>query len=565
MARLVIDPGKLSILFLTTVFFVILSAPVATFGQAEQPSENGFDSIEALIEILKAKGVVTEEEAVKFIKRYREEPPSLTRKKEERVIMIVPEEQEEEIADRVSESVNERVKKDVDALGEEVDIKTEDLLRRTSENSRSLRELENKVNEDLANKVYKASWAQRIRFGGDVRLRYQADYFDENNAILLDPSEPTEIINTTKDRHRFRYRARISMKAQVLDPREDVNVGKVEIGGRLSTGNEENPVSTNDTLGDYQNKDSVVFDRVYLKWTYSPEEMVWEGKIPEFSISGGRIPNPWFYTDLVWDSDVNFEGVAANLQTDTLMSNPWSAFVTLGAFSIQEVELSSQDKWLYAGQVGVERKKLMGLSGKLGVAYYEYDNIVGERNDALRPNERDYTAPQFQQRGNALMDIDPSDDELFALASDYELLNITGQLDYSYWFPVHCILTADYVKNLGFDRDKVAARIGLGADVPSGLDTGYQIKLKTGYPEPSTFGEWNVSLAYKYLEGDAVLDAFTDSDFHGGGTNAEGWILGAELGLFKDVWLSTKWMSTDEIDGPPLAIDTFQVDVNSRF
>jgi hypothetical protein len=121
------------------------------------------------------------------------------------------------------------------------------------------------------------------------------------------------------------------------------------------------------------------------------------------------------------------------------------------------------------------------------------------------------------------------------------------------------------VKNLGFDRDKVAARIGPGADVPSGLDTGYQIKLKTGYPEPRTFGEWNVSLAYKYLEGDAVLDAFTDSDFHGGGTNAEGWILGAEFGLYRDVWLSTRWMSADEIEGPAVAIDTFQLDVNSRF
>jgi hypothetical protein len=247
------------------------------------------------------------------------------------------------------------------------------------------------------------------------------------------------------------------------------------------------------------------------------------------------------------------------------MSNPWSWFGTVGAFSIQEVELSDEDKWLYAAQVGVEREKLMGLSGKLGLAYYSYDNIVGERNDIRAENEKDYTAPQFQQKGNALMDIDPTSDELFALASDFELLNLTVELNYSYWFPIHCILTADYVKNLGFDRDKVAERIGPDAEVPDNLDMGYQVKFKTGYPKPSTFGEWNLSLAYKYLQGDAVIDAFTDSDFHGGGTNAQGWILGGEFGLFKDVWLSTRWISTDEIEGPPLAVDTLQVDVNSRF
>jgi hypothetical protein len=190
---------------------------------------------------------------------------------------------------------------------------------------------------------------------------------------------------------------------------------------------------------------------------------------------------------------------------------------------------------------------------------------VGERNNVSNPNEKDYTAPLFQQKGNSLMDIDPTSSELYALASNFELLNITGKLDYSYWFPIHCILTADFVKNLGFDREEVAARIGSGADVPEDLDTGYQIKFEVGYPKPSAFGEWSLGLAYKYLEGDAVLDAFTDSDFHLGGTNAKGWILGGKFGLYEDLWLRARWLTSDEIEGPPLAIDTLQVDVNAKF
>ena len=72
-------------------------------------------------------------------------------------------------------------------------------------------------------------------------------------------------------------------------------------------------------------------------------------------------------------------------------------------------------------------------------------------------------------------------------------------------------------------------------------------------------------LFYKHLEADAVLDAFTESDFHLGGTNTKGWILGARLGLRKNWWLRTRWLTADEIEGPALAIDVLQVDINAAF
>jgi hypothetical protein len=237
--------------------------------------------------------------------------------------------------------------------------------------------------------------------------------------------------------------------------------------------------------------------------------------------------------------------------------------LTLGVFPLYEEEFSDRDKWLYAGQAGVEYRKAMGLSGKLGVAYYDYENITGVRNDPLQPGVWDFTAPQFQQKGNTLMDIDPGAGIKTALASDYNLLNVTAQLDYDYWFPIHIVLLMDYVKNLGFDRTEVAARTG-NPNVEEDTE-GYQFGLTVGYPTIRYFGEWNTFLFYKYLGADAVLDAFTDSDFHLGGTNAKGWILGGELGLYKNVWLRGRWLTADEIKGPPLAIDVLQVDVNARF
>ena len=552
-------------LIVAGVLVLMVCAPLA-WGEEDRPPAKEFDGIEALIRILQDKGVITSQEAQTFIRRYKKVP--LQRQQSKNVIMIIPEEQEKRVAERVSEGLGEKVQGEIESLEKEMDAKTEDLFRRSTENKRNLQVLETKVYEDLANKVYKSSWAQRIRWGGDVRVRYQGDFFDETNALIDRPDEPAKTLNTTNDRQRGRYRVRLALKADIVDSRSsEVNVGKAEVGIRLATGNETDPISTNETFGDFQNKDDIVFDRAYLKWTYQPWEMVWGGKIPELSIIGGRIPNPWFSTDLVWDSDLNFEGIALNHKTDTLASNPWRGFVTLGAFSIQEEQLSQNDKWLFAGQVGVERRKAMGLSAKLGVAYYEYRNMVGEQNISSDPNAKDFTAPLFQTKGNTLMDIDPTTGEKFAYASDFELVNVTGQLDYDYWYPTHIVLTADYVRNLGFDREEIALRVDPTGDteVPSGLDKGYQVGLTVGYPKIRAFGEWNVSFFYKYLEGDAVVDAFSDSDFHLGGTNAQGWTLGGALGLYQDVWLKLRWLTSDEIDGPPIAVDTLHVDVNARF
>ena len=150
-----------------------------------------------------------------------------------------------------------------------------------------------------------------------------------------------------------------------------------------------------------------------------------------------------------------------------------------------------------------------------------------------------------------------------ALASEFQELNFTGNLDIGFWDPVHIIFLGDFVTNIGFDRADVAARTG--NPNPEVWTTGYQIGLSVGYPELQKLGQWKVYLNYKFLGADAVVDAFTDADFHLGGTNAKGWIFGADLALYKNMWLSARWLTADEISGPPLEIDVIQMDLNVRF
>ena len=78
-------------------------------------------------------------------------------------------------------------------------------------------------------------------------------------------------------------------------------------------------------------------------------------------------------------------------------------------------------------------------------------------------------------------------------------------------------------------------------------------------------GDWRLEAAYRHIEPDALLDAFTDSDFHLGGTNAEGWSLSGTYGLRHHTAVAARWMSAQEISGPPFKIDLMQVDLNVKF
>ena len=130
------------------------------------------------------------------------------------------------------------------------------------------------------------------------------------------------------------------------------------------------------------------------------------------------------------------------------------------------------------------------------------------------------------------------------------------------------MFTADYAKNLGYNQQQILSQFANGivnyADA-NPRTTAYQARIDIGYPRVVRGGDWNLSFAYRYLQRDSVLDAFTDSIFHNGGTNAKGWVMAAQYGLAKNTWLDMHWYSTQAVDGPGYAVDTVNFDVNSRF
>lgn len=400
-------------------------------------------------------------------------------------------------------------------------------------------------------------WVERLKWEGDLRVRHQSDLFADGNATpAFFQASGVSLANTDEDRHRWRARARLGLLAKVTDG--------VSAGFRITTGNTSDPVSTNQTLGTTANKYSLVLDRAFIK----ADLRDW------LSVSGGRIPNPFFSTDMVWDDDVNFEGLAASFKPWPHSAAAAKPFFALGAFPLQEVETSptnlARDKWLYAAQAGLDWRTGANSRWRFGLAYYAYRNVAGVRNTTPTLNGNyDATAPAFHQKGNSLYVIDTDannngtqDDPVWGLASDYRLVNLTASADLAHFDPVHVILSADVVKNVGYDKSAVAARMGAGYQAKT---LGWQAKVTVGRPSLELPGDWQVFLGYKHLERDATLDAFTDSDFRLGGTDAKGYFLGVNYGLDRNTWLSAKWMSADEIDGLPFGVDVFQLDLNAKF
>jgi hypothetical protein len=498
-------------------------------------------SIVALVALLKEKNLISADEATQIIEK--SEAQSTVAKKS------IQDQVRSEVQDQVNE-VRDLVKNDV-----QDQVKTEVRNQVKSEVGEELPKEINKVERSMP------EWIKRIRFGGDIRLRYENDRFDKNNALTTNINQGIDtqtLQNSWANADHFKYRIRLGTGIAVND--------QMEVVVRLATGNITTPVSTNTILGDFMNKDNIVFDLAYLKW--QPNDLI--------TIYGGRIPNPWFTpTWLVWDDDLNFEGLALHVRKP--VSESWTTFLTAGAFPLQHVDpadvLESQhSKWLFGGQLGLEKKNQTGISAKIGAAYYHYLNITGKLNSQPdKPNLTDWSSPLFVQRGNTLFYIDATNSLKVGLASAFRELNLGGSIDIGFWDPYHIVFVGDYVKNFGFNQSKVNALVGDidpdkdGLQRPKKYTTGYQIGMSIGHPSIEQFGQWRTHLQYKYVGADAVVDAFTDSDFHLGGTNAKGWLLAADFGLRKNTWLTLKWLTANEIDGPQLAIDVLFLDINARF
>ncbi|HUN24801.1 MAG TPA: putative porin [Steroidobacteraceae bacterium] len=416
-------------------------------------------------------------------------------------------------------------------------------------------------------------WIERIKFSGDVRLRGEADLYSRNNAQNyylnytainaaggINQAGDAAYLDTTVNRYYPLVRLRFDMNATMS--------GGWFVGARFGTGTLINPDSLNQVEGQYGGRYTTDIDLAYLGWSGSDSQ-----QRQQLTFWGGKYPNPFFYSDLVWMPDVTFEGLSTDYRVRMWgpASAPRSWFLTVGAIPEEYAPLTydfgpeSTNKWLYAGQTGFDFKWESGNRVRLGIAYYDFNHMAGQLN-SLYGTTTNYTAPPYFQKGNTVFDIANTQGatDTFALAAEYHELDAMLATDWMVT-PAHRLSWfADFVKNLGYDEAAVAERVAPGTDVRPRVE-GYESQLSFGTPDLTHSLAWDLFVGYRYLQRDAVVDAFTDQDYHLGGTNDKGYILGGDLGITDRVYTRLRYMPFEVIDGPPLTIDVWQLEVVGRF
>jgi len=450
-------------------------------------------------------------------------------------------------------------------------------------------------------------WASRFRFSGDVRVRYEGDFFPAGNDAkggLVDfnsinkgnPFDVSAISNPNffptyngdQNRNRIRLRARFGVEADLTNG--------FTAGGRVATGESNSPVSQNQSFGyagsgqggDFSNY-SIWLDRGFIKYETG------DAIDRKMAVSVGRFDNPFFSpSQLVWYKELAFDGLAVQGRyraTETL-----APFGTVGGFPVYNTDLNfasnqpqkfkSEDKWLVGAQGGTEWKINKDFTLKASAAFYDFENIEGRVSSPHAPAsssdvfDTDGTRPSFAQKGNtymALRNIQPDAYnssgttnlyQYYGLATGFRDAVISARLDYSGFDPLHMWMTGEFVKNVAFNRGRLNSYAQNNLDSNghyAGGDSGWTTALNVGRVSLEKRWDWNVSVGYKYVESDAVVDGFTDPDFGGGGTNLQGYTVGGNVLISPHISAGFNWMSADSIGGPTFREDVLQLDLNAKF
>jgi len=392
------------------------------------------------------------------------------------------------------------------AKNERMEATTEYLRDNASATRKQLAEEGPKVAE--ADRIAKAAeWASRISWKADMRYRHE----------FVDPEE------ATSDQTRHRVRARLAMTAKI----NDTLTGTI---GIATSGGNNDPRSTNQTLGDGWTRKGVAIDLAYVDW--KPFDSV--------AMQFGKMPQPWYkVAGYLFDNDINPEGIAVRYAGGPFFANAFGYYLSERS--------TASDATLLGGQLGVTGN-LGGVKLTGAVGYFDVGSVQGQvttlsTSTPCVNNTAFFGGPQ----GNTTV---LNGAGCPTLLNDYNMIEGTAQAEFSLSSqPVQ--IYAQFVQN----------------QEAQDLDTGYLAGFNFGKAgNPHT---WEFGYAYAVIEKDAQFGQFVDSDFGGGVTDVEGGVIKVGFAPAKNWVLNGTYFMNDRfIDAPGATesdYDRLQVDLNYKF
>ncbi|MGX1125710.1 putative porin [Pseudomonas sp. HLS-6 TE3448] len=347
--------------------------------------------------------------------------------------------------------------------------------------------------ERMSSFEQKVAWAAKTQIKGDVRLRYEDVNVDNPNA-------------SSGNQDRERVRARVGFYSEI-NP-------QVDAGVRVATGSSSDARSTNQSLDKYFEKKSLWVDQAYLDWHPTA--------VPNLHLIGGKMNQPWVSMgDIIWDSDINPEGLAVTYKTNL---GGAELFGSAGHYTLKDnvdgdgVQFK-HDAQLYHGQLGTRFAAADTVKVTVGGSIYGYDN--------------DKASSVLQSFGNT--------------TNEFNLVEGFGQIDFT-GFAIPLSTYGQFVKN---------------TESTDGEDKAWLAGVKT------KLGAWSLDYNYRDIQRNAVVSLFTDSDFGAGFTGSRGHKFKVGYEIDKNFSVGTTYLmaKTDlsQLPNSDADVDTLQVDLEAKF
>ena len=416
-----------------------------------------------------------------------------------------------------------------------------------------------------AGKIQLGSSVTEMKLSGDLRLRYQ---YDNRKSVDTNPDGPgAGFPQTGQQRSRERFRLRLNAEFK-LGPQFFGGV-QLQTGGAADSGNQ----SFGTGFGNYD----IFISRAYLGW--QPNDWL--------TVVGGKQPNPFYTTDLVWDSDINPDGFTQKIEFHKLFASrgsesvsysdgkmissstssvrilpPWELSLVAGQFVFLDNNEnnfdndSSTDAWLFVTQ----------LQGS-----YKFNNDL---KLTVAPGYMAYTASDLSGVTN--------ETSFNALGGTRNLSIITAPGDFS--FKVAGLKTKvlwDLAYNVdGNGRAQEIYRM-TGLNGVSGHSNRDNLAWLAGVQvgENKKQGDWSIFANYRQTGFAAVDPNLNDSDFALGKVNTQGFKVGMAYNLTNFAVLAATYFDATSLrknlyggeatGGNKLAdlssIRIFQLDLNVKF
>jgi hypothetical protein len=255
------------------------------------------------------------------------------------------------------------------------------------------------VDEQLA----PMSWAERLRWSGDFRYRYES----------ID-------VGDADTRRRNRIRARAHLEATVAD--------NLVVGLGLATGGDD-PVSTNQTLGGGGSTKDLRLDLAYFDWSGLENTHVVGGKVKNFLVRAGGV-------GMMWDGDWRPEGGGAAYDNGLFFTHG------LGTWIESDTNAGDEFSWVLQGGFKFDLADAARLKVGAGYSHFStagYGSFYGDDDDffgnSFDPVTMTYLYNYYNVEVFAELGFDLAD-RPFQLFGDYTINLDADENDTGYAFGV---------------------------------------------------------------------------------------------------------------------------------